>query len=153
MFKIKLNLFEGVFLATVLPNIGLIFTTLALIISLIKEQKEVVYKGIIWAYVVCLLLLVISLSICFFINKKSKKEVVFYEKYMAYINEKVNYNAIIYCEYYVCKWYAIPLAYIYKQQMGGLIIIETNNGKKYSFKIFYKDYLKIRKLIENIVLI
>ena len=151
MFKVKLNLFDGVFLATVLPNIGLIFTTFALIISLIKEQKEEVYKGIISVYVVCLLLLAISLSICFFINKKSKKEVVFYEKYMSYINENVNYNEIIYCEYHVCKWYAIPLAYIYKQQIGGLIIIKTNNGK-YSFKIFYKDYLKIRKLIENIVL-
>lgn len=152
MVKIKLNLFEGIVGAILLPNIGFIFTTIALIISLIKEQQDIVYTGIIFSYIVCFIILIFSVSICFFVNKKSKKEVTFHEKHFTFINDNVNYNEIKYCEYYVCKWYAIPIAYVYKQQIGGLIIIETEKGEKYSFKIFYKDYLKIKKRIKNIIL-
>ena len=72
MLKIKLNLFESVSGAIFLPNIGLLMTSILLIISLIVRQDPIVYKAIIISYGICLLLLTLSLCLCFFVNKKSK---------------------------------------------------------------------------------
>ena len=74
MVKIKLKLFESVVGAILLPNIGLLFTTLLLIISLIVKQEPIVYKGILISYIVCLSLLIFTLVTCFLVNKKSTKE-------------------------------------------------------------------------------
>ena len=54
MVKIKLNLFESIVGALLLPNIGFLCTTLLLIISLIVKQEPIVYKGILISYIVCL---------------------------------------------------------------------------------------------------
>ena len=59
MVKIKLKLFESIVGAILLPNIGLFFTTLLLIISLIVKQEPIVYKGILISYIVCLSLMIL----------------------------------------------------------------------------------------------
>ena len=89
--------------------------------------------------------------ICFLLNRKSKKEFVLYDDRFKFLNREYLISQIISCKYYVCKWYAIPIAFIYKQQAGGLIDMKLNTGEKVQFKVFYKDYLKLKNNIPNIV--
>ena len=150
MVKIKLKLFESIIGAILLPNIGLLFTTLLLIISLIVKQEQIVYKGILISYIVCLSLMIFTLVICFLANKKSIKEFVLKDSEIEFLNHTYLTDLVSSC-YYVCKWYALPIALIYKQQAAGLIIFKFNSGEKIQFKIFYKDYLKLKNKFKNII--
>ena len=151
MIKIKLNLFESVIGAIFLPNIGLILTTLLLIISLIVKQESIVYKGIVVSYIICIFLMFASLIVCILVSKKSEKEFILNNEEFEFLHSKYSINQIIYCEYYMCKWYALPIALIYKQQAAGLITFKLISGEKIQFKIFYRDYLKLKNKIQNIV--
>lgn len=96
--------------------------------------------------------MILSLLLCILINKKSKKEFVVYGDKFEYLNRKFLISQIIYCEYYVCKWYAIPIVMLfYKQQWGGMLHLKLNTGKKIEFRILYSDYKKLIGKIPNIV--
>ena len=151
MVKIKLKLFESIVGAVLLPNIGLFFTTLLLIISLIVRQELIVYKGILISYIVCLSLMIFTVVICFLVNKKSTKEFILKDNEIEFLNHTYLIDQVSSCEYYECKWYALPIALIYKQQVEGLIIFKFNSGEKIQFKIFYKDYLKLKNKFKNII--
>ncbi len=151
MVKIKLNLFEAIVGAVLLPNIGFVFTTFFLIMSLLVKQSVVVYKGIIISYVACLALMIFSITACALANKKSTKEFILYDNEFKFLDQMYSIEKIRFCEYYVCKWYVIPIACIYKQQAGGLMTIKLNTGEKIQFKLFYKDYLKLKNRIQNII--
>lgn len=151
MIKIKLNLFESIVAAIVFPNIVFLLTTIILIISLVKEQEIIVYKGILISYAICLSLMILSLIICFIINHKSKKEFILNNDEFIFLNNKYAIKQIRYAEYYVCKWYRLLVAPIYKKQIGGLITFKLDSGEKIQFKILYKDYLKIKNKISNII--
>lgn len=151
MVKIKLKLFESIVGAVLLPNIGLFFTTLLLIISLIVRQELIVYKGILISYIVCLSLMIFTVVICFLVNKKSTKEFILKDNEIEFLNHTYLIDQVSSCEYYECKWYALPIALIYKQQVAGLIIFKFNSGEKIQFKIFYKDYLKLKNKFKNII--
>jgi len=129
----------------------LFFTTLLLIISLIVKQEPIVYKGILISYIVCLLLMVLTITICFFANKKSTKEFILFNDEIEIFHNKYRIEQVSFCEYYVCKWYALPIALIYKQQAAGLMTFKLNSGEKFQFKIFYKDYKKIKNKFNNII--
>jgi hypothetical protein len=148
--KIKLNLFEGIVACTIFPNIGFIFTTLFFFISLIFKQKPIIYKGIAVSYVLCLFILLLSMAICYMVNNKSEKEFVLLNDRFVFLKEQFYTNQITSCTYYVCKWYTVPFAFLYKQQLAGLIEIKLNTGKTLKFKIFYKDYIKLKQRINNI---
>lgn len=151
MIKIKTNLFESVVGTIFLPNIGLVCTTIMLIISLLFKQKPIVYQCIIVSYFTCLFLMFFSLLLCFFINKKSKKELVFNDGLFQYMNSIYSVAQISFREYYACKWYLIPIAFIYKQQAAGLLSMKFNDGEQIQVKIFYRDYLALRKVVKQIV--
>ncbi len=151
MIKVKLNLFESIVGAILFPNFGFLLTTIILIISLVREQEIIVYKGILISYAICLSLMILSLILCFLINHKSKKELILNNDEFIFLNNKYSITQICYAEYYVCKWYALPIAPIYKQQAGGLITFKLDSGEKIQFKVLYKDYLKIKNIIQNII--
>ncbi len=151
MIKIKLNLFESIIGAILFPNIGFLLTTIILIISLFKKQEVIVYKGILISYAICLSLMIFALMLCFIINHKSKKEFILNNNEFVFLNHKYTTNQIRYAEYYVCKWYTLPIVFIYKQQVGGLITFELDSGEKIKFYVLYKDYLKIKNRIPNII--
>ena len=151
MVKIKLKLFESIVGAILLPNIGLFFTTLLLIISLIIKQEPFIYKGILISYIACLSLMVLTIAICFLVNQKSTKEFILNGNEIKFLNRRYSINQMNYCEYYACKWYALPIAIIYKQQVAGLITFKFNSGEKIQFKIFYKDYIKLKNKFKNII--
>ena len=151
MVKIKLKLFDSIVGAILFPNIGLFFTTILLIISLIVKQEPIVYKGILISYIACLSLMILTITICFFVNNKSTKEFVLINDEIEILNHKYRIEQVISCEYYVCKWYALPIAIIYKQQLAGLIIFKLDSGEKIQFKILYKDYQKIKNKFNNII--
>ena len=151
MLRIKLNWFESIVVAIILPNIVFLFTTIILILSLIVEQKTIVYTGILISYVSCLVLLILSILIVFLFNKNSKKEFILYDDKFRFLQHEYWLNQISLCEYYVCRWYAIPIAFVYKQQVAGLLYIKLNTGEKIQFKIFFKDYLRLKKIINNII--
>ena len=151
MVKIKLKLFESIVGAILLPNIGLFFTTLLLIISLIVKQEPIVYNGILISYIACLSLMGLTITICFLLNQKSMKEFILNNNEIEFLNRRYGIDQISSCEYYVCKWYALPIALIYKQQAAGLITFKFNSGEKIQFKIFYKDYLKLKNKFKNII--
>ncbi len=150
MIKIKLNLFESIIVAILLPNAGILLTTMILIISSFKKQDVIVYQGILISYLICLTIMILSLIICFIINHKSKKELILNNNEFIFLNKKYAINEIRYAEYYVCKWYALPIVFIYKAR-AGLIHFEFDSGEKIDFTILYKDYLKIKKIIPNII--
>lgn len=151
MLKIKLNLFESICGAVFLSNIGYFSITMILIIALIGQNDALVYKGIFTAYIICLSLMVFAIAVCFLANIKSKREFILYDDSFEYIGKKYLINQISYCEYYVCKWYSIPIIFIYKQQVGGLFTIKLDTGLKINLNIFYKDYLKLKNKIPNII--
>lgn len=151
MVKIKLKLFESIVGAILLPNIGLFFTTLLLIISLIVKQEPIVYKEILISYIACISLMGLTITICFLLNQKSTKEFILNNNEIEFLNHRYGIDQISSCEYYVCKWYALPIALIYKQQAAGLITFKFNFGEKIQFKIFYKDYLKLKNKFKNII--
>ena len=151
MVKIKLNFFESVVAILMLPNMGFVITTMILIVSLIVKQKTIVYKGIAISYLVCLFLGILIICVCFLVNVKSKKEFIIYDNKFEFLQHRYLIEQIISCEYYVCKWYAIPIAFIYKEQAAGLIDIKLISGEKIQFKVFYNDYLKLKKHIVNII--
>lgn len=151
MVKIKVKLFESIVGAILLPNIGLLFTTILLIISLIVKQELVIYNGILISYIVCLSLMILTLVSSFVVNKKSTKEFILNNNEIEYLHNKYLTDQVTYCEYYACKWYALPIALIYKQQVAGLIIFNFNSGEKIQFKILYKDYLKLKGKIAGII--
>ena len=144
---IKLNRFEAVAACTFLPTVGLILTTLFSLFSLFVRQSSIVYKAIVISYIACITLLVVSLLICELAIRKSKKEFVLFETEFKYINTMYQISQIESCTYYVCKWYAIPFVYVYKHQLGGLINIRLDDGRRIKFNVLYKDYLKIKKRI------
>ena len=150
MVKIKLKLFESIVGSILLPNIGFAFTTILLIISLMVKQKPIIYKGILISYIIWLSLMIFSIVICFLVNKKDKKEFILNNNEIEFLNRKYSMDYLNSCEYYKCKWYTLPIALIYKQQAAGLITFKFNSGEKIQFKIFYKDYIKLNKIIQNI---
>ena len=152
MVKIKLKLFESIVGAILLPNIGIFFTTVLLILSLIVKQEPIIYKGILISYTICFSLMLFTLAICLLANTKSTKEFVLNNKEIIFLDKKYEANQVCSCEYYVCKWYALPVALIYKQQAAGLITLKFNSDEKIQFKILYKDYLKLKNKIQNIIL-
>ena len=151
MVKIKLNLFESIVGAILLPNIGICFTTVFLVVSLIIEQPPIIYKSILISYIICLSLMLFAVIICFLVNKKNTKEFVVNNDEITFLNRKYKASQLCYCEYYECKWYALPLALFYKQQVAGLISFKFNSGEKFQFKIFYKDYLKLKEKFGDII--
>ncbi len=151
MIKIKLNLFESIVGAILFPNIGIFFTTIFLIISLIVKQDPVIYKGILISYIIFFTLMILSIIICLLINKKSRKEFILNNNEIKFLDQKYETNQVSSCEYFVCKWYALPIAVIYKQQAAGLITFKFNSGKKIQFKILYKYYLKLKDKFKNII--
>ena len=138
MVKIKLKLFESIVGALLLPNIGLLFTMLLSIISLIVKQEPIIYKGILISYIVFLSLLIFTLVICFLVNKKSTKEFALKDSEIEFLNHKYLIDQVSSCEYYVCKWYALPIALIYKHQAAGLITFKFNLVKKFNLKYSIK---------------
>ena len=151
MIRIKLNLFESIVVAIMLPNMGFVATTFLSIVSLIVKQDPIVYKGIAISYVVCFVLLILAIAFCIFISKKSKRELVLCGERLKFLKREYSIEQVISCKYYVCKWYAMPIAFVYKQQAAGLIDIKLNTGESIRFKILYKDYLKLKNSIHNIV--
>lgn len=150
MVKIKLNLFESIIVAITLPNAGFVLNTFVLLISLVVKQEQIVYNGITIAYIAYLILMVVMVVSCFLINVKSKKEFFLNCDRFVFLHREYSIEQIVSCEYYVCKWYAIPIAFVYKQQAGGLFVIKMETGEKIMFKIFFKDYLKLKNYIKNI---
>ena len=151
MIKIKVNLFESILAAIFLPNLGFVCLTLFLICSLIFGQESSDYTGILIAYISCLLLMILSLIICFVVNAMSSKVFILNNDEFEYLNRKYQTNEIRYCTYYECKWYTVPIAIIYKQQRAGLIRFKLNSGQKILFRIFYRDYLKLKNSLPNII--
>lgn len=151
MVKIKLDFFESVVATLMLPNIGFVMATIILIVSLIVKQKATVYKGIAILFLICFVLGVLMVLVCFLISLKSKKEFIIYDDKFEFLQHQYLIEQIISCKYYVCKWYQVPIAFIYKEQAAGLIDIKLISGEKIQFKVFYNDYLKLKKHINNII--
>ncbi len=147
MIKIKLNLFEGIFLSSIIPTFGFVFNTFILILCLFKRQDDIVYKCIMLSYIAYLFMFMLFTFICYMIIRIKKKELIIFDDKLSFSDKTYDINDISYCEYCKCKWYFIPILYVYKQQSGGLFTIRFYNGKKISFRIFYSDFVKIKNAI------
>lgn len=145
-----MHLFENIVACTILPNMGIIFTTIILIVSLIVKQQMIVYLCIGVSYLSSFFLLSVSLLICVVKNKYSKSVFCMDDTCFIVCNKAYPYHCICSCKYYVCKWYAIPIAFIYKQQRAGLIYLKLQDGTRIQFKLLYKDYLICRSKIAHI---
>ena len=55
---------------------------------------------------------------------------------------EISRSDILSVEYCICKWYAMPILYFYKQQSGGELKIITKD-KIYFMRILYIYYKKI----------
>lgn len=149
MIKIKLNLFAGVACCFSLLSAGFIFATLLLIVAIIG-QDEYGLLTVLKIYAVCISLFVVLLLLFLTCIHNTKKCLIVTDKIFKVNGFTYDLNSIIYCEYYVCKWYAMPILYFYKQEMGGSFNIKMSNGEEFHFYIMYHDFLKIKRYIKNI---
>ena len=60
---------------------------------------------------------------------------------------EISRSDILSVEYCICKWYAMPILYFYKQQSGGELKIITKD-KIYFMRILYSDYKKIARYFQ-----
>ena len=151
MIKIKTNLFESLAAAFILPTLVFVITTVLLIISLFTAQEQSVYRVILIAYAATFFVLAFSIAACVLISKRNGKEFIVYDGEFEFLNHKYSIGQIRYCEYYVCKWYALPIVFFYKKQAAGLIVFKLDSGKKIQFKILYRDYLKIKNHLPGVI--
>ena len=151
MVKINLNLFDHIVTCTIIPNVGVIFTTLFLIVSLFVQQKPIVYTVIGISYLIFALLLIIPILLCVIISPKNNNMLILNSSVFIIFGKTYDYDQITWSKYYVCKWYAMPIIFIYKKQLGGLFEMRLKNGEKIKFKIVYRDYLKLKSKINNII--
>ena len=153
MVKIKRHLFEGVACCFALLSAGLVFTTLLFIIAIIGRDKEG-FLIVLEIYVACILLSALLLLIFLICIRNTKKCLIVTDKYLKVtgLSHDLTYDldSMIYCEYYVCKWYAMLILYFYKHEMGGAFIIKMSDGEELHYYIMYHDYLKIKRYIKNI---
>lgn len=154
MIKIKPKYFESVLCAILVPNTGLFISIIFTILSLIVKQETIVIRAILISYVAWFSLLFINLFITVLVRAKDKNVLVCTEKEIIYLGSSYKISDIVYCKYYSCKWYLLPIAAfpIYKEQLGGLIVFRFSSGEEVRIKIFYKDYLKFKKVIPDIVI-
>ena len=145
MKRISLSLFESIMCCTLIFNVVFFPTTFFLVISIINPQPFVVYQSLVVAYIACFLFLTCALLVCNVVGKREKHTLILLDKTFTIHGQSYDYDSIRYAEYFVCKWYAIPLAPlpIYKGGCGGLVKIRLNTGRKILFKILYHDYLKL----------
>lgn len=150
--KIYINLFEKIFCCTLFPFTMCIIDTIVLVISIIQPQEKRVYCGIALVYIISLLILVLSLGIVYFIEKRCGKKMIINNGKIELDDTSYLIDDITSCVYYSCKWYLIPFLVLYKRQVGGLIEIKFVDNSSIKEKIFYKDYLKLKEVIKDIIL-
>ena len=154
MIKIRTALFEKVFVASIIPTALVIFFIPIYLISIISSSsRNQVFLIIIFS---SFLLLLINIIICLFFEIKSKNYIIIDDDSMIIYTknncEQLPYSIIKEAKYYKCVWFLIPFCFVYKNQNGGIIEILLDNGKKHVFKIFYKDYKKIKNKISITIL-
>ena len=148
MTRIKINVIESVATCTVFPFGGYFFTTALVVISCLYEKRFHIDRPFAIAYLASTLLLIVSLAICYIIiYTRHNNEIILFDDYFVIGDQSYYYSNIVSAKYVVCKWYMIPFMYFYKQGIGGLITLKTDRGRRIKFRVFYKDYKKIKNKI------
>ncbi len=166
MKKIYVNQIEKISACTVLPfGILVVFVPLYIIsllfnssnIQLLKQWDSVVWIIIYISFGLLIFNFLIYLIILGI--RKNKLEYLLVEDEQVVIKIKftdgnramnvyeIPRNDILSVNYCICKWYALPILYFYKQQSGGELNIVTQD-KTYSMRILFSDYKKLSKYFQ-----
>lgn len=166
MKKTYVNQIEKISACTVLP-IGILVAFVPLyFISLLFNSSNIQlltqWDSVFWIIIyVSFGLLIFNFLIYFIILgiRKNKWEFLLVEDEQVVIKLKstdgnrvmnvyeISRSDILSVNYCICKWYAIPILYFYKQQSGGELKIITKD-KIYLMRILYSDYKKIAKYFQ-----
>ena len=104
-------------MCTILPSLIFYINTLLLIISLFHNQNPLIYKIIVILYILCILIMGISMLLCFIANSNNKNILILKEKTFVIFQKEYEYSQVIFARYYVCKWYNIPFIYFYSTKI------------------------------------
>jgi hypothetical protein len=150
MVKIKIGLFEGIMCCTLLPLFGVFATAFVTIVTLIGEtfRDDALYIGL--SYLACVVVLIISLGICFLRHLFSHNVLIVNSEKIEYKGREYMVSDIVDCVYYKCKWYLIPFVpFGYKKQQGGDLVINFEEESIIE-KIRYYDFKKIKQVLSLI---
>lgn len=107
-------------------------------------------------YVADLLILLLCFLFSYLISQKSKNTITLHGEYFDFEqnceSKTYQYREIVHCEYYVGKWYAIPVPEL-KNGKIHMLQIRTKNGDALKCFVVYSDYLKIKNKIKDYVCI
>lgn len=163
MKKTYVNRIEKISACTIVPiGILIVFVPLYFISLLFNSgniQLLTQWNSVFWIIVyVSFGLLIFNFLIYFtvFAIRKEKSEYLLIEEDRVVLKIKstdgnsimnvyeIYRNDIVSVNYCICKWYAIPILYFYKQQSGGELNIVTKDNI-YTMRILFSDYKKIAK--------
>lgn len=150
--KIRPYLFELVCCFTLICNVSLIFVCFIGVLTIGNNNNLNYFMISLIVMKVIILSSILIILISLFVSKNSKKNIVIDNNVLAYNGEKYDCSCLSF-KYHVCKWYAIPIFFIYKSQRGGLIEIYYNSEKIIVTKVFYRDYLQLKNAIKNSLIV
>lgn len=109
---------------------------------------------IVLLYAADLLILLFCFLFSYLMSQKSKNAITLYDDHFDFDQDcetkTYQYGEIVHCEYYVGKWYAIPVPEL-KNGKIHMLQIRTKNGDALKCFVVYSDYLKIKNKIKNYV--
>ncbi len=150
--KIRPYLFELVCGFTLICNVSLIFVCCIGVFTIVNNNNLKYFMISVNVMIVIILSSIFIILVSLFVSKNSKKNIVIDNNVLAYNGEKYDCSCLSF-KYYSCKWYAIPIFYIYKSERGGLIEISYNAERIMVFKGFYSDYLKLKNVIKDSLIV
>lgn len=150
--KIRPYLFEFVCGFTFICNVSLIFVCFIGVLTIGNNNNLKYFMISVIVMIVIILSSILIILISLFVSKNSKKNIVIDNNVLAYNGEKYNCSCLSF-KYYSCKWYAIPIFYIYKSGRSGLIEIYFNDERIITITGFYSDYLKLKNVIKDSLIV
>ena len=146
MIKIRDFLFELICTLVFLINLSMLYEIFIIVLTIIylDSINILIISTIIFVAIVAVLIIIVLISIA--VTRNSKKNILILDNMLIYNGIKYDCNKLSFI-YHSCKWYYIPIAIIYKSQQGGLIEVFSGSERILMTKIFYKEYLILRKFI------
>ncbi len=151
MKKIKLYLFESLIVAVLPFSLILLFAMFFLLLFVCTGAG---FNIALKLFFVAMAVLGMGVTMCFIVAHYSRfclhlKEELFEIQNR---NKKTSYKYedVESAEYFVIKWYMLPLFFLYKSGRGGQLHFKFKNGQRIVISVLYNDYIRIKSCLLGI---
>lgn len=151
MKKIKLYLFESLIVAVLPFSLFLLFAMFFLLLFVCTGAG---FNIALKLFFVSMAVLGMGVTMCFI--------VAHYSRFCLYLKEErfeiqnrnkktsYKYEDVESAEYFVIKWYMLPLFFLYKSGRGGQLHFKFKNGQRIVISVLYNDYIRIKSCLLGI---